>query len=168
MIVLQSLVLILAFFACVTDVKTGKVNNYLLAAGALAGFVFYVKWAGLYGLPAFFAGGLIPLVPGFWLFHYRMIGAGDVKLLTVLGCIIGTHRGIPFLVWTILIAGGFSALKLMKNGNLNERLIYLKSWCHQRFVEGERVPYRREHGTENFHMTIPILCAAILYAGGVI
>ncbi len=168
MFILRSLVLLLALFACISDLKTGTVKNEIVIIGAAIGLIVYMRYLGFYALPTCLVGGLIPLIPGYLLFHYRMIGAGDVKLLTAIGCIIGMNRILTFLFWTFLCAGGISCAIMMKNGIFQERMTYLEQWFQKRFILGERIPYRRSEGSENFHFTVAVLAAALLYAGGAI
>ncbi len=168
MIILRSLVLILALAACLSDLKTGTVKNWILVIGFISAVILHVRWIGGYGLLSLAAGGCIPLIPGYLLFHYRMLGAGDVKLLTVIGCLTGVYDSFSFLVGVFFCAGIISCILLSLSGNFRERMEYFRTWCRKRFIEQEAVPYRKANGKENFHMTVPILIAAVFYAGGLI
>ncbi len=168
MVFMRMIVLALAAFCCLTDLKQNRILNTALVVGASIGLCCRFTMIGIYTLPYCIAGGLVALIPGAFLFRYRMIGAGDVKLLTVIGCIIGFSAQCRFLIWTFLFAGMEAAWLLYKNGNLKERVEYLKEWSDQRFVKGEKVAYRKEEGAENFHLTVPILASAILYAAAML
>ena len=79
--------------AVVSDVKTKKIPNTLCIYGILASFVYWLlvdKGALLHKLVP---GMCIPFFMLFFLYAVRVLGAGDVKLM----CVVGTYMGMDIL-----------------------------------------------------------------------
>lgn len=90
------------------DCKTGKIPNKLILAGYFAGGMAnitsgdmqYLQMAG-----SVFAGMFLPIVLFGTVWYIGGIGAGDVKLMSVLGMILG-GRNILFCSFVSLVLGG--------------------------------------------------------------
>jgi prepilin peptidase CpaA len=95
--------------AVATDLSQRRIPNPLILLGLFLGVALATAAAGLQGSLDSLAGaaaGLALLLPGFAL---RWLGAGDVKLMAV----IGSFVGLPGVLWVALytgIAGGALAL----------------------------------------------------------
>ena len=166
-------VLILAAAAAADDLATGRISNLICAAGLAAGFYAACREASLAaGLAHFALGALIPAAGGFILFRYRMIGAGDVKLLAAIGGLTGDGIILQFLLASF-VCGGILALAIMLScSDFRERAKVLSQFLMKQSVVEKPVSYRsvsRElSGTSaEFHFSVPVLMAAVLYAGGI-
>ncbi|MCD8083836.1 MAG: A24 family peptidase [Clostridiales bacterium] len=93
--------------AGLTDLRRGKVYNWWLAIGALAGIYFQGQ--------DFFRPAGAALVMTYLLFLFRLLGAGDGKLIAVLVGWLGVWDGLC-AVWTGLAVGGFWALGRILGG----------------------------------------------------
>src|SRR5688572_17761897 len=116
-------VLVLAFtvVAAGTDVRWHKIYNWTTYPGMLTALAInglgtatglssqgdhpWTRWIGWIGLAESVVGwlacGFLMLV----LYVFFRIGAGDVKLLAMLGAFLGLERGIETLLWTFVIGG---------------------------------------------------------------
>ena len=105
--------------ACWTDARSRRISNKLVLAGALTGFAlntFLPQGAGLFStvpgglgfLNSFsgFAVGLGALLP---LYLLRAMGAGDVKLMAMIGAFLGPSSILGVVLMTF-IAGGILAI----------------------------------------------------------
>ena len=93
----------------VIDVRTRRIPNALTLSLASAGLLVAAIGAGPIGLPAALAGagvGLALMLPGYL---FGGTGAGDVKLLTAAGTLLGPSS-IAWAFAFTLIAGGALAL----------------------------------------------------------
>lgn len=123
-----------AFAGAVFDVRSRRVPNLLTLPAILLGILFHLLTGGWrqMGLAAL-AGlicGIIFLV--FWL--AGGMGAGDVKLMTAVGCI----AGLPFVAYLLIftaLAGGVMAVGLaLWRGRLKETLTNVGALAvHHRF-----------------------------------
>ena len=105
--------------ACWTDTRSRRISNKLVLAGALTGIAlntFLPQGSGLFStlpgglgfLDAFsgFAAGLGALLP---LYLLRAMGAGDVKLMAMIGAFVGPSSILGVVLMTFL-AGGILAI----------------------------------------------------------
>lgn len=106
----------LLIFVCMTDLRARRIPNRAVVAGflaALAWHAFAPAGAGLFdrdfpgalGLAASLAGALAAF-GGFLLLHLaKTMGAGDVKLMAMLGAFFGLPM-LPALVIAVFLTGG--------------------------------------------------------------
>jgi prepilin peptidase CpaA len=100
--------------AAVSDVRTGRIPNWLVFGGALYALAYnalhpiYPRDMSVLVALGGLAVGFASLLPGYLL---RVLGAGDVKLMAMVGAFLGT-RGAVEAVLASLIAGGLLALAL--------------------------------------------------------
>lgn len=109
--------------ASVMDICSRKVKNVWIAYGLLSGlFMSFVDsgfWGnercglqmGSPGLMLSLIGILSPL-PLLIFYRMRLIGAGDIKLLMVIGCFLGVQR-VPDVFLIILFCAGIMAVVSM-------------------------------------------------------
>jgi prepilin peptidase CpaA len=100
--------------AAVTDLRTRRIPNWIPVSGAVIGVVFG-------GLPSLAGAAL-----GFGIFMILYVaggmGAGDVKLFSAVGALVGPQALIVVFVFTGLI-GGLAAIALsLSRGQLRETL----------------------------------------------
>jgi prepilin peptidase CpaA len=110
----------LVLTAVVCDLRSRRIPNALVASGIALGFLFQAvaphASGGLFGQPAgalgfvpALLGGLLGLGLFLPLYALRAMGAGDVKLLAMVGVWLGAPAVAYAALWTLL-AGGALAL----------------------------------------------------------
>lgn len=114
-------------------------------------------------------GMLLPVIIFAPLFLFHMIGAGDIKLFSVLGGIMGTEKILRCIIYAVTCGAGISLAILILNGDAFSRFWYLREYIREYFQTGEIKPYYKGNvaSPENFHFTIPVFMSVVLYAGGV-
>lgn len=131
---LLPLILLFALLAAAVwhDVRARRIPNAVVFPGALAGLALHAvlpAGAGLFGTPMGSLGlgaavgglalGLVFLMP---MYALRLMGAGDVKLLAMVGAFVGADDILPLAV-VMLIAGGLLALAFAaRQGSLRRML----------------------------------------------
>jgi len=111
---------ICALIGSVFDVKSRRVPNLLTGPSILFGLLLHLSLGGWREMVvSAFAGLICGLV--FLIFYIAGgMGAGDVKLMTAVGCICGLHN-IAYLLALTGIAGGVMAVGLaLSRGRLKE------------------------------------------------
>jgi prepilin peptidase CpaA len=99
--------LALLALAAVIDLRTRRIPNRLVFVGLVAGFVLYTIWppfhrnGTLWALLGTIAGGGL-LVP---LYGLRMLGAGDVKLMAMVGSLVGPTLVLSACFYTVVCGG---------------------------------------------------------------
>jgi prepilin peptidase CpaA len=98
-------------YAAVIDVRSHRIPNRLVLSGLGFGFIYsaFVPFWGEHGFMWALGGAAIGFGVFFPLWLLRMMGAGDVKLLAMVGSLLGVDAIQTALVGT-LAAGGMFAL----------------------------------------------------------
>ncbi|HEY9886421.1 MAG TPA: prepilin peptidase [Vampirovibrionales bacterium] len=131
--------LVFSIGAAISDVKTRKISNKYNLAFFIAAFFIKVTCFVITKEPAYLISSLFGFLVGFIIllpfFALRLAGGGDVKLLAVLGFILGWQKFLWVFCLTTLIDGLLLLpLRLIKNvylllalpGSLNSKLINIK------------------------------------------
>lgn len=113
------------------DVRTRRIPNALVAAGAIAGLLIALVTSGWAGFQLSLLGGFLGLALLLPCYALRVMGAGDVKLLASAGTFLGSAH--IFGAWlATLLAGGLLALaaaifsrRLRETGNNLRLILYL-------------------------------------------
>lgn len=94
------------------DFGNEKISNRLIVSGLLWGLAFRLLREGNAGLVHFLVNISIPVILLFLLFQMRGIGAGDIKLFSVIGGFLETRQLLSVMLAAFLIAAviGFGKL----------------------------------------------------------
>lgn len=101
-------------YAAWTDIRFRRVPNHLIAIGFFSGFVLISSLEGLSGLPNAFLGALIGFCTLFPLYLMRWMGAGDVKLLALVGLYLGPEDIWMAIAYTAFSGGLLALLQLLR------------------------------------------------------
>lgn len=78
---------------------------------------------------------------GFPLFLFRMMGAGDVKLMAVIAAWLGWHDGVVVIGYGFLIGAFWALLKMCLSGIFWQRISYFIAYFRRLFLTKEKTPY---------------------------
>ena len=129
-----SAALIIGAAACVTDLHSRRIPNWLTFGAAAAALAFQYATAGQAGAQHAMGGwatGLFLFLP---LFLLGGMGAGDVKLLAALGAWLGAGDTFWLAIYTSLAGGVIAAAMALKRGYLKTAFANLGGlmrfwWC---------------------------------------
>ncbi|MGI5879193.1 MAG: A24 family peptidase [Syntrophomonadaceae bacterium] len=111
------ILVILCLIAAVYDVRWRRIPNLLVLAGIIIGLFYHglqgggLLWLSLQGMGLGIALLLIPFILG-------GMGAGDVKLLGMIGAIMGPVFVVNTFLWSALWGGGMALVYLALDGRL--------------------------------------------------
>ncbi len=149
------------------DLRSAAVSNIWLGLWLCAGAAEGLYRSGPAALLPAAAGMAVPVLLLFPFFYFRMLGAGDIKLLAVLGSYLGPGDILWCLLAAFLTGAVLSVLLFLRNGGWKERWAYFIRYVRTYAETGQKRPYRQPGtGSESLHMTVPILAAVLLWAGG--
>lgn len=111
--------------AVVADLRKTRISNRLIASGLILGLAFRIVGAGVAGIVHFLVNISIPVILLFLLFQLRLLGAGDIKLFSVIAGFL-TIRQTFYVMLAAFVAGGVIGIA---------KLLYLKATTG-RFGEG--------------------------------
>lgn len=161
------LLLTIAGVAVIMDLYKMRVKNSWILCSLLAGAGTCLWQKGFAGLIKFVPGMLMPLVVLGWLFYFRMLGPGDIKIFCALGGIMGPAKILWCICFSFLCGAGISLAVLFCCGGIWQRMAYLAAYLMEYLRTGSTKPYyRRESTLENIHFTVPIFMSVMLYTGG--
>ena len=110
----------------------------------------------------FFLPWLAVTVLFFPLFLFRMMGAGDVKLMALISGFSGWHQGFSIIFSGLFLAALASLFKLLYQGTLIRRISYFSAYIRQVFQTKTIIAYYEPErdGCEN---TLPM---AVFFLAG--
>ena len=109
------------------DIRSHRIPNVLIVTGVMAGILLHARLEGFSGVVAAVGGcavGLVVLLP---FYVMRMLGAGDVKLMAMVGAFLGPWDVLGALLATLL-AGGVMALVVALRAGRMTRLLQNVKW----------------------------------------
>ncbi len=165
---MNTIPLLLTAGAAGMDLMEGRVDNRWLLFGLAAGTAARLRMEGPAGIPAGAAGLLAAFALTGWLHIFHMLGAGDIKLLCVLGFCLGPGRVFLCLFYSLVAGAAVSLGILCYRGILMERAAYFMGYMEQTIRTRRITPYLRKgmDRPENIHFTIPVFCSLVIGALG--
>ncbi len=161
---------IIISIAAVTDILTFKVKNIIIIFGIISGLYFQFIDYGMKGILNAAAGIVLSILCLWLLFCFHALGAGDIKLLSVVGCFVGPLLVLECILYAILIGGVMSLGKMLYEGNLVQRYRYfiqylrkvVRNRCYEPYQDGTH--QKREYG---IHFSIAVLISVIICWEGI-
>lgn len=140
-ILTTGVVYLAAIIAAVTDVRTGKVPNWLTVPALLVGLGLNVGFLGVDGLKAGLVGTAIAISIWFVMpIIGSPLGGGDVKLLAAIGAL----RGPQFLLYVLVLSALWAGLLALLMAAQRRRVIacarQVGSWLFHRVVTKTCLP----------------------------
>ena len=142
--------------ASITDLERGRIPNFLIMLGLLAGIPFCDR----YYLVRFF----VIIIIGILLQGFGFFGAGDIKLTGLIIAYMGLDKGIYSILVSLVLAGAVSLVLLIKRNILIERLRLFAEYIS--IIRAGSVASYRSGARADKNALIPM--APILLAGVVI
>ncbi len=164
--------LVVLFIAALTDFYYEKVPNLLILGGFLLG-VGYRLLIGTFAPVEMFCGMMIPVILFWPLFLLHAMGAGDIKLMAVIGLFLGWKGMIMSVGCALLLAAAVGLCKGLRGGIMKSRFVYLFRYLKQVFLYcragGVDFPaYRsgKEASAGKVHFAIALFAGSLIVTGG--
>ena len=164
--------MVIVFFCAVSDLRFGKIPNALIAAGLLCaslGSVMLPLTSGqgwmliVQNVLLTLSGTMLPVLMAWFLFRFRMIGAGDIKLLSMAGAFLGPCRAFRCVILSFLAGGVISAWLMFRRKNMFRRFSFLFCYLKECAQEGKMLPYLERTGPDGkFCFAVPVLAGVFL------
>ena len=162
------MLLVLALSAVLSDLRSGRIPNGLITAGLACGLSYQLFNQGMTGWITFLGGVFLPVLIMGILYYFRMIGAGDIKLLCMAGGFMGPADCFLCIVWSVLFGGAISMAVMISRRNITRRLLYFAEYVVRYTETGRWKSYLAGvHDDAKFCFSIPILLGIICYIGGI-
>lgn len=141
------------------DMRSFIISNRLIVSGLFFGcFLQILEW-GAGGIGVFLINVSIPVILFYLLFLIRALGAGDIKLFSVIGGIWGFKVLMTTIAVTFLVAALMSLGKILFHRSVISRLRIFGTYMEQTLISGRLLRYPQEsQGNQHIiHFSIAIL-----------
>lgn len=157
------MVLAVLFPAVCWDLRTGKIPNWLIAIGLCLGLVYRVAGNGPAGAIYFLLNILWPIALMYLLFYIRAIGAGDIKLFSVISAFLPPGLMIKVIIVSFFVGAGIACYRIIKN-----REVYDRAKCFYDYVilcvRSKKVLYYSTLNKKSSYIKFSV-CVFLGYAG---
>lgn len=143
------LLMFLLIITLFNEIFTHKVKNIVVIPFLLGGFIINGYLAGMAGILDSLLASLIPILVLGVFFILKMLGAGDIKLFSAIGAIMGVTFIINDLVYSALAGGFIALLILVLRQNTQERFKYLFNYLKHCLLMHSLPPYSTFSGEYN-------------------
>lgn len=132
---------ILLILASIRDILVRKVSNRIIIIGLITGFCIQCVRHGTMGIMVWFQGILFPIALLSILFLFHALGAGDIKLFSVVGGFLGPHQVVQVIFLAFIIGAVFSIIYMIHFNIFLYRLQYLANYFHNLLKDRKLIPY---------------------------
>ena len=172
MLILLILVLVL-FFASLWDYKKGKIPNLIIAAGFIYGLmrIFYYQ-----NFLTHIWGIIVPILILYPFFKIGTIGAGDIKLFSLIGCYLSFMEVLYCMFLAFVIGAMVSLVFMQREGNFADRISYLLTYLKNSLNQNQFRYYyhdieenklsEEEIRKTRIHLATPIFISVCIHFGG--
>lgn len=131
-------ILVLLLLAAGSDMILWKVKNGIILAGLVIGSYYMLREQNYINC---LLGALLPVLIFWPLFSIRAIGAGDIKLLSILGLFQGFAWLPTFLVKALLVGAILSMIQMICYRSLKSRFQYFFHYVTTLYMTRKPVRY---------------------------
>ncbi len=107
----------LLILSVISDIKYSKIKNIYVIPAAISGLFINTFEHGFEGLKLSLFGVLVPILLLGLLFNLKLIGAGDLKLFSAIGALLGCEFILYGMAYSFVFAGIVALLSLLRNKN---------------------------------------------------
>jgi prepilin peptidase CpaA len=151
-----------ALVGSVFDVRSRRIPNFITFPSILIGLAMHLAIGGWRQLLSSLAAGLICGVVFLLFYIAGGMGAGDVKLITAVGCIAGLPHVAYLLVLTALCGGAMAICLAMLRGRLQQTIMNVGAIASHHSQQGLQ-PHPDLNLSNNDTLRLPY---ALAIAGG--
>ena len=157
---------VLLVLALKSDIQSRKIKNKVTLPFIIAGLLTNLFFSGYEGLINSLLGIIVPIVFLFALYALRMLGAGDIKLLSALGAVFGVEGIFKIMAYSF-IAGGIIAFAIVLiRKNAKERFLHLFNYLKSVFLTLHIIPYTDFNDKEDagkFPFAYAVFCGGLVF-----
>jgi Flp pilus assembly protein protease CpaA len=142
-----------------------KISNELIVLGYYISMIYQCMYRK--NSVVWVTGVSVPVLILFLLFAFKMIGAGDIKVLSVIGGFYNWSVCLKIFLIALLYGAVWSFLKIVLYGNIKERFLYFLQFCFKCLTKRKRLSYRDGlNKRDTIPFCVPILLAYLSFLAG--
>lgn len=162
----MTLTAVVLLIAVSMDFSFYRIRNELIFAGITAGIALWIPTISIQSSGSLLAGVLLPVVICWIPFRMHGLGAGDVKLFSVIGCLNGGRDVVYCICFSFLLAAGISLGRLLSRRQLISSLLKCFQYFQEIVTKGKLTPYPgKDDSDHRFHFSISILFGYLILLG---
>ncbi len=149
-----------------SDIRHYKIRNKLTFSFMIIGLATNLALERVSGLLNSLFGIIAPFLLLFILYALRMLGAGDVKLFSAIGAVLGFKAVLWIMAYSFLAGGVIALIILIINRNGKERLLHLFNYLKNVFFTFSIHPYTDFEDKDSkavFRMAYAIASGVIIF-----
>lgn len=150
--------------AVICDLRSYKIPNLLIVIGLTMGISWTFYKDGWNGMLEAMAGIGLPIAMLFILHQLRMLGAGDIKLFSVIGGFTG-HRIWVIILYSFVAGGILATIQMLHHRTLVVRMKSFWNYIHTCFKTRQITPYESGFDQGNTRNTIHFSIAVCIGYG---
>lgn len=161
---------ILLLLVCLADYSTTKIPNILIAAIGFWGLIYQYQISKEAGLKWYFFVGGVVFIVFYFVYKIGALGAGDVKLYTVMVGFFQSQAVLYFLFYSFLFATALSLIKILREHSGRDRIFYLLDYILEVIKTGKWSMYFQdniEKSRMGIRLSGPVLVGLLLHMVGV-
>ncbi len=113
------------------DLRSYKISNHLILTGIITGILFDFYEYGQAGISSWLPGILLPVILLFPLFLIKVLGAGDIKLFSVIGSFYGAAYVLKSIAAAFILGAVMSLIYLLKYKMVFSRFRHLFNYIRR-------------------------------------
>lgn len=157
----------IVIIAVVQDFYSMRISNRLIGIGLASGLGFRIILEGPIAIVYFLVNTATPVIMLYLLFLIGAIGAGDIKLFSVIGSFVNFKQLILCIGVSFLFGAAVSIFRMIQNRNLQRSVFHALGYFRE-LMQGNYFSYREtnyeRHNVIHFSLAI---CLSILAVKGV-
>ena len=146
------------------DVQKGKVSNRLIVFGIGLGFMFQITTYGAQGVLLFLKNITLPVILFYLLFLMHALGAGDIKLFSMIGSFLSCKGLYHCIGYAFLIGAVWSLYRLLRKKKLQKNLVAFLCYAKGVIQRKQITCYgESRENQETIWFSVPILLGYLCY-----
>ena len=148
--------------AALCDAAKGKIPNTLILSGLLMGLYVCLMAEGIGGVVTFVWKALWPILVLFLLFLIRALGAGDIKLFSVISVFLSTRETAYVIAVSFLLGAFVSLLRMLRRRQTLYRVGLLMAYARSCVAAKRLRSYETVEESESYlHFAVCIFAAYV-------
>lgn len=146
------------------DLRRKKISNRLIFVGLGLGLLFRVIECGVVGIFLFLRDISFPVILFYLLFLMHALGAGDIKLFSVIGSFLNFKGLCSCIVFAFLFGAGISMVRLLYDRSLMRKMWEFLQYIGCTVRTREITCYRESRSRQDvICFSVPILAGYLYY-----
>ena len=157
----------ITMLAVTQDLSSMRISNRLILAGIMMGLGFRLWMQGPAAIVPFLVNISFPVIVLYLFFLMGAIGAGDIKLFSVIGSFVNFRQLVWCMGLSFVIGAVFSLCRMLKNRNLQISMFHAFSYIGMLLMGDYKTYDRNTSGEHNrIHFSLAICIGIVWVKGG--